>query len=85
MGRQPGTRPTQHLTFVVEGIGCGACCRAIEQAVDTLPGVIRVRAHYVSGRVDVEVLPGEADEAAVCRAVEALGPYRCLPFVAEAR
>lgn len=65
----------QHTTtrFSVPDIRCDRCKRAIEDAVEPIPGVVRVRADVKGWVVTVDHFPSQADGAAIAAALEGEG------------
>lgn len=49
----------EKVTLNVVGMSCGHCVKAIEGSVGELPGVLNVKVHLESGKVDVEYSPVE--------------------------
>jgi copper chaperone CopZ len=61
------------LEVVVHGLHCTGCERSLEAAIRRLDGVISAKADRTSERLVVDVLPGQADAAAIRRRVEDAG------------
>lgn len=58
------------LTLKVDGMTCGHCAQTVTEAVEAVPSVDRALVDLKTGDVTVE---GNADEAAVRRAIERAG------------
>ena len=56
--------------YVVEGMTCGHCERAVREEVEELAGVESARADRTTGRLTIR---GDVDQGAVRAAVEAAG------------
>ncbi|HET6467391.1 MAG TPA: heavy metal-associated domain-containing protein [Geminicoccaceae bacterium] len=63
---------TARLTLTIHGMGCEGCVAAVNEAVERVPGVQKVRVDLARGRAEVEGDPG-LDANAVRDAVEAAG------------
>ena len=61
----------QALTLAIDGMTCGHCVRAVENALAALPGV--TVDHVEIGRADVRVDPEQTTRAALAEAIEAEG------------
>lgn len=57
-------------TYVVAGMSCGHCTKAVEEEVGRVPGVVSVVADLESKRV---VVRGDADDAAIRAAIDEAG------------
>jgi copper chaperone CopZ len=60
------------LILTIHGMGCESCVAAVNEAVERVPGVERVRVDLASGRAEIEGDP-TLDANAVRDAVEAAG------------
>ena len=67
----PLMRTMEQAKIAIDGMHCGACARAVENALAKLPGV-KVGAVTV-GSADVSYDPSVVDRAAIDRAIEAAG------------
>ncbi|MEY2625239.1 MAG: cadmium-translocating P-type ATPase [Pseudomonadota bacterium] len=72
-----------HAVFNAEGIHCARCARAIHQALDTLPGMVKTEVNVVNGRVSVSWRPQELSLSRILRQVAEAG-FRPVPLVGEA-
>jgi copper chaperone CopZ len=66
-------------SYLVEGMSCSGCERAIQKAVTSLPGVIKVQATAAESTVSVEYDPAKTSIGAIRDTIGKLG-YK---FVAE--
>jgi copper chaperone CopZ len=64
------------LTLHIEGMSCGHCLNAVNQALSALPGVSDLRVRM--GRADLQFDPTSIDPARIAAAVTAAG-YRATP------
>jgi len=71
-----------HVVFNAEGIHCGNCARAIQRALDELPGVIRADVNVVNSRVSVTWDPTKASLGTILGKVASTG-FRPVPLVGE--
>src|SRR5690606_31499926 len=62
-----------HLSVRVEGMSCASCVGRVEKAIRAVPGVADASVNLVTGRADVTLGEGQADPAAIARAVEQAG------------
>lgn len=63
----------ERIAFHVGGMTCTHCERAVEAAVNAVPGVIRATARLRGGRLEVECRRGCVDPAAIRAAIEGAG------------
>ncbi len=63
------------MKLKIEGMTCTHCARTVEEALKSVPGVVRAKVNYLKKEAVVE---GEADLAALAKSVEAAG-YRAIP------
>ena len=59
-------------TYIVTGMTCDHCVRAVTEELERLPGVVSVDVELASGRVTVES-DADLDDAAVAAAVDEAG------------
>ncbi|MEW5785472.1 MAG: copper-translocating P-type ATPase [Bacillota bacterium] len=59
----------EHLSFTVTDLSCAACVRRVEQALRRVAGVEEARVNLATGQAFITYDPGQADEAALRRAV----------------
>jgi P-type Cu2+ transporter len=64
--------------FIVEGMHCAACARAIETQIAALPGVLGCTVSYAAQRVRVTYLPQQLAPSQIAREIAQAG-YRALP------
>jgi P-type Cu2+ transporter len=64
--------------FIVEGMHCAACARAIETRLATLAGLLSCAVSYAGQRVRVTYLPQQLAPSQIARAIAQAG-YRALP------
>jgi copper chaperone CopZ len=64
------------LTLHIEGMSCGHCLNAVNQALSALPGVSDLRVRM--GRADLQFDPAAIDPPRIAAAVTAAG-YRATP------
>ena len=72
-----------HAVFNAEGIHCANCARAIDKALNALPGIHRADINVVNSRVSVTWDPQEITLGRILSAVGELG-FRPTPLVGEA-
>lgn len=61
--------------FRVSGMTCGMCARAIERALESVPGVHSVDIDHDSGRVEI-LAPSTIDPKTLEGAIEGAGAYQ---------
>ena len=65
------------LDLQIQGISCASCVLRIEQAVQTLPGVVRASVNLALGKARVDYLATEVGPREIKKAIEAAG-YRVI-------
>lgn len=60
------------LVWKVQGMTCGGCAANVERVAGTVPGVKKVKAHHMTGCVDLEV-EDSVDHALLKRRIEQAG------------
>jgi copper chaperone CopZ len=66
--------------FKVVDMHCSSCAMMIESIEDDLPGIVRIKASYQKGRLEVEYDETKVSEAKILAAVKQKG-YEALPSV----
>ncbi len=76
------TNGTNHGTqkLAIKGMTCQHCAATVERALSRVPGVERVRVHYLRKEAEVH---GQVDTQALVEAVEGVG-YQAVPNGASA-
>ncbi len=66
--------------FKVLDMHCTSCAMMIESIEDDLPGILRIKASYQKGRMEVEYDETKVSEAQILAAVKQKG-YEALPAI----
>jgi copper chaperone CopZ len=65
--------------FEVKDMHCSSCVMMVESIEDDLPGIKRVKASYLKGRMEVEYDDTRVSEAQIIAAVKLKG-YEAIPL-----
>jgi Cu+-exporting ATPase len=77
--------PTQKISFPVEGISCASCVSKIENALNSLGGVLYARLNFAAAKAQVEFLPSVVSPKDIQEALKALGYKARLDLAGEIR
>jgi Cu+-exporting ATPase len=72
--------PTQRLRFAVQGMTCASCVARIEQALASVPGVLRATVNLGTEIASVELVSGAASARDLLSAIQQAG-YQATPIV----
>src|SRR5262245_32199119 len=79
----PDVKPRREL-LDISGMHCASCIARVEQAAESIPGVISARANLATNQASLELDPNRADLPAVLAALSAAGYPAQLAAPAEA-
>lgn len=69
---------TETLNFNVTGMTCGHCVAKVEKIVQSIDGVVSVKASHVDNTATIEVESGKVSKEIITEMINASGSYQVI-------